>query len=171
MTFKSEKFGGKCYYHHVCIGLVSNSRILFLTLTWMALVSSTIFIMISPLLCFSLMLYYCRGLCNDKELNFLADRTEGHNFAIVVLGFLVDNDILFRIVRLLLSSFYDHWFWKYWQNHLSTGDDSFSNTWESKIVRTLMIHDCKRRTILNSVVYWIGHFQLFLPSQSQRLIA
>ena len=30
------------------------------------------------------------------------------------LGFLADNFILFKIERILLSSYYDHWFWNCW---------------------------------------------------------
>ena len=41
------------------------------------------------------------------------------------LGFLVYNSVIFRIQRLLLSSFYDHWFWKCWRHHLNRAHDYF----------------------------------------------
>ena len=48
----------------------------------------------------------------------------GAERANIDLGFLVDNSILFWIERLLLSSFYNHWFWKCWQNHFERAHDS-----------------------------------------------
>ena len=84
---------------------------------------------------------------NSAETSSAAERDNG-------LGFLVDNGLLFRIERNVLSLLCKKWFLKCWRNHLNWGHDG--RQWfplKYKILRTLTKYDKSiSRTILNSIL-------------------
>ena len=58
-------------------------------------------------------------LLNWAELSSDSWRSEFHSRKVIDHRHLVDHSILYRVERLLRSSFYGHCFWKCWWNHLN----------------------------------------------------